>query len=200
MLLNPTAAGATILTDGDSRGSWQVVFAGYGSVTATGSDISTRVRLQPASATSPEQTHAALVVSRANWQDVRLRARVALDEQLRENSAPNPWESGWLVTRYQDPAHFYYLALKTNGWELGKRDPDYPGGQRFLATGSTPRAKVGGSQTVVLQAIGPELTVKINGKTVVTFADDEQPYATGAVGMYSEDAAVGFSRLSVTGV
>lgn len=128
MVLTPTIARAASLSDGDTWGSWRVVFAGYGSVTATGSGNSSRLTLSPAVAATPAETHAALVVSQNAHQDVRLRARVGLDAQLRENSSANPWESGWLVTRYQDPEHFYYLALKTNGWELGKRDPTYPGG------------------------------------------------------------------------
>jgi hypothetical protein len=198
MVLTPTVARAASLSDGDTWGSWRVVFAGYGSVTATGSGNSSRLTLSPAVAATPADTHAALVVSQNAHQDVRLRARVGLDAQLRENSSANPWESGWLVTRYQDPEHFYYLALKTNGWELGKRDPTYPGGQRFLATGSTPRAAVGSAQTAVLQAVGRKLTVKINGTTVASFTDSEKPYKSGAVGLYCEDAAVTFSRISVT--
>lgn len=200
MVLTPTAARADTLTDGDAWGPWQVVFAGYGDVTATGTGASSRLRLAPAVATSPSETHAALVVSLATSEDVRLRARVALDDQLRQNSPANPWETGWLVTRYQDPEHFYYFALKTNGWELGKRDPDYPGGQRFLATGSTPRTSVGSSKTAVLQAVGRKLTVKIDGTTVATFTDTERPYTVGSVGFYCEDAVVTVGRLSVTGL
>lgn len=200
MLITPSVVRAAALTDGDTWGAWNVVFAGYGSVTATGSGSTSKITLAPATASSPEQTHAALVVSTADYDDVRIRTKVTLDEQLRRGSTPNPWESGWLVTRYQDPEHFYYVALKTNGWELGKRDPAYPGGQRFLATGSTPRAKVGSAQTAVLQAVGRKLIVKINRTTVATFTDTERPYTTGRVGMYSEDAVVTFSRISVAGL
>lgn len=200
MLITPSVAKAAVLTDGDTWGAWNVVFAGYGAVTATGTGSTSEITLAPATASSPEQTHAALVVSTADYDDVRIRTKVTLDEQLRRNSTPNPWESGWLVTRYQDPEHFYYVALKTNGWELGKRDPAYPGGQRFLATGNTPRAKVGSTQTVVLQAVGRKLIVKINRTTVASFTDTERPYTTGRVGMYSEDAVVTFSRISVAGL
>lgn len=119
-------AQAATLTDGDTYGSWRVVFAGYGSVTATPS----KSTLQPAVATTADTTHAALVVGTSQT-NVRLKTRVTLNAQLRTGSSANPWKTGWLVTRYQDPEHFYYVALKTNGWELGKRDPAYPGGQRF---------------------------------------------------------------------
>lgn len=184
-------ARAATLTDGGSYGPWNVVFAGYGTVTAT----SSKLTLRPATATAADQTHAALVVGQPQT-DVRLKARVTLNAQLR--TGPNPWETGWVVTRYTDPDHFYYVALKTNGWELGKRDPAYPGGQRFLATGDAPAASVGGSQQVVLTASGAKLTVRIDGEPVATFVDSQRPYRSGAVGFYSEDADVTFDKISVT--
>jgi len=52
----------------------------------------------------------------------------------------------WVVFRYIDDDHFYHLALKPSGWELGKTDPSYPGGQRFLTTGTLPQfTRMGGS-------------------------------------------------------
>ena len=185
-------AQAATLTDGDTYGSWRVVFAGYGSVTATPSKLT----LQPAVATTADTTHAALVVGTSQT-NVRLKTRVTLNAQLRTGSSANPWETGWLVTRYQDPEHFYYVALKTNGWDLGKRDPAYPGGQRFLATGDSPAAEEGASQQVVLTASGNKISVRIDGEAVTTFTDTQRPYRSGAVGFYAEDAAVTFDKISV---
>ncbi|MCU0299211.1 MAG: hypothetical protein MUF33_11950 [Candidatus Nanopelagicales bacterium] len=191
----PSPAQAVTLTDGDRYGPWRVVFAGYGEVVATSNS---RLRLRPAIATAPEQTHAALAVTDATYSSTRIKARVTLNQQLRTGSAPNPWETGWLITRYQDPEHFYYLALKTNGWELGKRDPAYPGGQRFLATGPAPTAREGQSQVAVLIAKGSKLTVRINGNTVTSFSDAETAYTTGSAGVYTEDADVTFDQIAVT--
>lgn len=96
-----------------------------------------------------------------------------------------------------DSAHFYYLALKPSGWELGKRDPAYPGGQRFLATGATPSFPIGTWEHVeVTQATDgnghPTFTVKatVNGipVTLATFTDTERPYLSGKVGNYNEDS------------
>lgn len=193
-----TPARADSLTDGDTYGTWTVAFAGYGSVTASGSGARTSVRLRPAVADDPGKTHAALVLSTSSFTTARFKARVQVDDQLRTGSASNPWETGWLVTRYTDNDHFYYLALKTNGWELGKRDPAYPGGQRFLATGGDPRITVGSAASAQLLAKGNTLTVRINGTTVTRFTDTERPYERGRVGMYCEDADVRFDRLSVT--
>lgn len=191
-------AQAATLTDGQTYGAWNVVFAGYGSVEATGSGSTTSLRLAPKAATAPENTHAALVVSTRSYTGVALKTRVTLNKQLRVNSAANPWETGWLLTRYTDNDHFYYLALKTNGWELGKRDPAYPGGQRFLATGDSPRAAVGSSQTATLRVKGKTLTVTIGGTRVASFTDNERPYTSGKVGFYTEDADVTFDRITTT--
>lgn len=186
-----------VYSDGAVVGNWKVEWAGYGSVTvgAAGSDMT----LAPAPATSEWDTHSALVVStKVVPASATLRATVTTLDQLRENSAPNTWETGWLVFNYTDPEHFYYLALKTNGWELGKRDPAYPGGQRFLATGSTPAAKVGTGQSVVITTANNRMTATISGVRVASFTDRERPYLGGKAGLYTEDAAVKFSALTVT--
>ncbi len=188
-------AAAATLTDGDSYGPWQVVFAGYGDVTATSTS---KLRLRPAAPTNPSETHAALVVTKTVYTSTRVKARVTTNAQLRTGSEPNPWETGWLVARYQDNEHFYYAALKTNGWELGKRDPAFPGGQRFLTSGSTPNARVGQAQVVVLTAKGSKLTLRINGDVVASFTDTATPYSSGAAGLYTEDADVTFDQIAIT--
>ncbi|MGC0404102.1 hypothetical protein RKD27_006746 [Streptomyces sp. SAI-126] len=84
------------------------------------------LRLSPVAAEDPGTTHAGLVVSTASCTDVRYEARTRTLKQLR-SPKPNPWEVPWLVRAYTDPEHFYYVTLKPNGWELGKRDPACPG-------------------------------------------------------------------------
>jgi hypothetical protein len=183
-----------VLTDGDTFGSWQVVFAGYGAVNATNRSLN----LRPAVAEAAESTHAALVVSAEKVS--RISSRVRLNEQLRTTTPANPWETGWLIAGYTDPEHFYYVACKTNGWELGKRDPEYPGGQRFLATGDDPCARLAQATRVQLVHRGPRLIVKINKEVVVTFTDDERAYRSGRAGLYTEDADVTFDRIVMTSV
>lgn len=189
-------------TDGDTFGPWRVVFGGYGTVTSTKSTIS----LAPKSAVAPDLTHAGLVVSQQNFTTTKLTlsAKMTSTAQLRTGSAPNPWEVGWLVWDYQDNDHFTYAIAKPNGWELGKRDPAYPGGQRFLATGSNVTVPVGASATYnvtrTVKTNGTTVTVlKIQGVTVASFTDAERPYTSGAVGFYSEDAAVTLNSLTVKG-
>jgi hypothetical protein len=130
--------------------------------------------------------------------------REALLPELDGHPGINPWEghgnarravrAPWLVWAYTDPEHFYYITLKPNGWELGKRDPAYPGGQRFLATGRT-KYPVGPWYTVRLEQNGADLTVQVGGRRLVAFTDVERPYTGGKVGAYTEDATVEFEGL-----
>lgn len=175
--------------DGSTHGRWLSVFNGHG--TNSGDDDS--LTLSPMPAEDPGTTHAGLVVSTASYTDVRFEARMRTVEQLREPD-PNPWEVPWLVWAYTDPEHFYYVTLKPNGWELGKRDPAYPGGQRFLATGHEKYA-VGDWHDVRVEQRGASVTVMVDGEPLVKYTDAERPYLEGKVGAYTEDATVKFEGL-----
>ncbi|MEV1021536.1 calcium-binding protein [Streptomyces sp. NPDC050264] len=175
--------------DGSTHGRWLSVFNGHG--TNIGDDDA--LSLSPRPAEDPGTTHAGLVVSTASYADVRYEARMRTEKQLREPT-PNPWEVPWLVWAYTDPEHFYYITLKPNGWELGKRDPAYPGGQRFLATGHE-AYPVGDWSDVRVEQRGATMTVTVADQPLVTFTDPERPYNAGRVGAYSEDAAVTFEEL-----
>ena len=155
------------------------------------SDTSQFLSLAPKAANSPAETHAALVVSQAVLSgNFSYSAQVLTDQQLRTGSAANPWETAWLVWDYTDNEHFYYFALKTNGWELGKRDPDYPGGQRFLATGSDVSFALKTWYGFSLTQSGATMTISVDGRQIVSFTDQETSYSGGRVGVYSEDARV----------
>ena len=129
--------------DGSAVGIWQFVFSGYGCSGFVSSNSNTMLFQRPMPPTKSDETHAALVVGPAIAGDFTLQAWTATSRQLRTSGAPNPWEVGWLLWHYGDNFHFYYFIAKPNGWELGKRDPAYPGAQRFLATGSVPSFPIG---------------------------------------------------------
>lgn len=190
-----------VWAEGSTHGVWDVRFNGYGSVRVicVGARGSLALQLRPAPAGAPEETHATLVTTREQYRDGVLTMDARTTRQLRGNGAPNPWEVAWVVFRYVDDEHFYYLALKTNGWELGKRDPAYPGGQRFLGTGSVPQSPAGQWSRVSIIMQAELLSVQIDGIRVVTTADLERPLLTGAIGMYTEDAEVQFDDISFTG-
>lgn len=188
----PRAKTAESWQDGEVHGPWRSVFHGYGSNTGAAD----RLDLAPRAARRPHRTHAGLVVSTARYHGVAYRARLRTAEQLR-TPEPNPWEVAWLVWAYTDPEHFYYLALKPNGWELGKRDPEYRGGQRFLATG-TPVFPVGEWSRVQVRHRGAHVTVAVDGRELVDFTDRERPYPAGSVGAYTEDAHAQFRDIAVS--
>lgn len=176
--------------DGEVHGPWRSVFHGYGSNVGGADELT----LTPRAARRKDRTHACLVVSTARYERLDYSVRMRTVEQLRTPD-PNPWEVAWLVWAYTDPEHFYYLALKPNGWELGKRDPAYRGGQRFLATG-TSSFPVGEWSEVRARQDGPRMTVSVDDRQVVAFTDRERPYPAGSVGAYTEDARVEFRDIA----
>lgn len=151
--------------------------------------------LEPKAAARSEDTHAALVVSRGSFLNVLFGGEVMTITQLRTGSPANEWETAWVVFAYTDNDHFYYLALKTNGWELGKRDPAYVEGQRFLATGPEHASTPGQVAHFEIVQDGGTITVRIDGEPVTTFTDEERPYLSGKIGFYTEDAKVSLTVL-----
>jgi 3-keto-disaccharide hydrolase len=170
---------------------WEVVYDGYGEVDADGGDVS----MAPMTATVPTATHACLVSSRQSYGDLTLTAEVRTVEQLRDGE-PNPWEVGWLLWHYTDPQHFYAVVLKPNGWEISKQVPGAPGGQMFLASGHTPTFAVGEWHSIRVTHHGGDATVWGDGVELGSFSDPE-PYQTGSVALYTEDAHVLFRDVEI---
>jgi hypothetical protein len=231
--------------------NWRVLWRGCDTTCDEAVGEGVHVRADPGGArrivlrsTPPEvagTTRSSLVASTADRVGpMLLEASIRLDEQLR--AEPNPWESGWLFWRLAedrskralqaDPdslcggRHGLYLALKTNGWELGKFGPGYSAGlpgapgsggcQRFLATGRSPRAEPGRTQRVCVLAVDDAVAAWIDGELLVgeggawSDRDDPEPaaagrpqgerrYDAGAVGLYLEDASVSFTDVALFG-
>jgi hypothetical protein len=181
--------------EGTTHGRWRSVFTGFGE-TAILKDITRVLNLAPRAARSVGETHSALVTSIPTFNDLDFTIRLKTVRQLR-NPAPRPWEVAWLLWHFSDNEHFYYLALKPNGWELGKEDPAYEGSQRFLATGSSPVFPVGRWYSVRVKQSGPVVEILVDGKRLVKFTDGENPYSSGQIGLYTEDAEVRFDDIAV---
>ncbi|MEV4438173.1 calcium-binding protein [Streptomyces sp. NPDC049577] len=178
--------------EGSVHGPWRSVFDGHGENIGRPDGLA----LSPKPARQAGETHAGLIVSTTQFTDVDFHAKMRTVAQLR-TPKPNPWEVPWLIWAYNDPEHFYYVTLKPNGWELGKRDPAYPGGQRFLATGpgSFP---VGHTSDVRIAQRGARMEVSVDGKGLVAYEDRERPYLKGNVGVYTEDARVVFTDVTAS--
>ncbi|HVM08553.1 MAG TPA: family 16 glycoside hydrolase [Acidimicrobiales bacterium] len=202
-------------SDGATVGRWLVQYTGYGRVGAATVDGVPALVTRPKASTSPGETHAAMVTTLERFGDIDLTVRTKTSRQLRTGSAPNPWEVGWVVWAHERDERFYYFILKPNGWELGKADdtridpagpqctwPEYrnckyPGAQRFLATGSSPTFPVGAWHDLRVRQVGSTITVWGNGRQLTSFTDTVNPYLSGAVGLYNEDAEAAFASLRI---
>jgi 3-keto-disaccharide hydrolase len=152
--------------------------------------------LSPKAADSADTTHAALLITHKSYSGrISFGGRVQTVKQLRVGSLPNPWECAWLVWNYQDEQHFYYVAIKPSGWEIGKRDPAYPGGQRFLASGQAD-FPIGTWHSFAIAQEGDVIAIRLNGVEIASYADTERPYTHGNLGLYAEDAEVQLDDVS----
>lgn len=189
---------SAVLRDGDTFGKWRVVYSGSLSGLSGPYVKDGYLTLNPDYVSDPATTNATLVVSQASFTgaNLRIESTWVTTAQTRQNSPANPWETGWLVWDYVDPEHFTYLVLKPNGWEIGRRDPAYAGGQRFIATGETLLTPIGQVRTAVVTRTGIDSTVTVDGVPLVSFQVQEGE-TVGAVGLYVEDATAKFDRIRV---
>jgi hypothetical protein len=145
--------------------------------------------LSPQISTRANETHAALALSNTSFSgDITFRGRIQTVRQLRTGSPPNPWECAWIVWNYQGN-HFYYVSLKTNGWEIGKYDRAAKTQQKFLRTGKETYALGVWHEFEITQKEN-EITVRIDGTDIAAFRDEMHPYTSGKLGFYTEDAEV----------
>ena len=181
----------TCFPDGGSFGPWKTVFAGYGCVKASGDGSDTWLHAAPRVVSNANETESALMVGPSFQAPFTFATNVRTVRHTRTGSAPNSWEVAWILWSYTDNDHFYYFYNGPSGWELGKRDPAYPGGQRFLATGSSPLYPIGRTYNIkVTQSASNVITVSVDGRLLATFTDSERPYPVGRIGIYSEDAEI----------
>lgn len=184
--------------DGDTFVSWFVQFAGYGLVGIESDANNKWLRLSPKAMTSAATTSASLVTGPSFKSPFQFEAKLLTVQQLRTGSTPNGWEVAWIVWNYTDNEHFYYFIPKPNGWELGKRDPAYTGGQRFLATGSDTLFPIGKWYDVKIEQDATNtMTVWVDGVKITSFTDLETPYSSGNIALYTEDALINVDDVSV---
>lgn len=188
--------------------SFETVFTGFGTVEID--QAANTVDLTPMMATSPAETHAALVASYEILANVyEISMTVTNNAQLRQNSAPNPWEAPWIVFGYDTATDslgnpdqtFTYLILKPNGYGLELGESLIDDGQNFLWT-STVGAdsyNVGQSYDVTINVNGNVITVTIDGVEKFVFSNTAARTLSlnGKFGFYTEDADVTFSNINV---
>ncbi len=188
----------TCFADGTSFGPWLVAFTGYGCVKTATDAGGSYAEEAPKASVTPAETHASMLLGPQFSGPITYALTIETVAQLRTGSAPNPWEVAWVAWNYTDNTHFYYLALKTNGWELGKEDPAYPGAQRFLASGTNPVYPIGTRYNVrILQDASNVIQVFVDNKLITTFTDTERAYTSGRIAFYNEDAQVRVRSVAV---
>lgn len=174
--------------EGETHGNWTVRYTGFGQVTSDGD----RITLEPRSAADLDVTHGGLVHTTGQCRDANFSMTVNTESQVRQDD-PNVWEVGWVLWNFESDTQFYAVALKPNGWEISKQDPDYEGNQRFLASGDTPTFPVGHDYRVTVTQDDGAMTVSVDGEELDTVTDTQTPYRQGSIGLYTEDARVHFS-------
>ena len=82
--------------------------------------------------------------------EIHSRWDARLDAQSTEDGG-HGWYTHWFFFTDCDITTHYYFALKTNGWEVGKKDNDHDPSeelQEYLATGDTPFTIIGDWHTL----------------------------------------------------
>lgn len=192
----PVASDGQCIADGGVSGFWTNVFSGFGCDSFTTKNGKASISLQPRASSSANETHSALLTGKEFDENAQFSCNVTTLRQLRTNSEPNPWEVGWVIWNYTDNEHFYYFIAKPNGWELGKRDPSFTGGQRFLDTGTEPCFPIGKTYAITVDQSGNTIRVSVDGKQLTRFSDSENPYTAGKIGAYTEDSEVEFDSFA----
>lgn len=112
------------------------------------------------------------------------KLRVRLDAQLSSIS----WYCPWPLLAYLNETTHIYFNLKTNGWEIGKKDNDKDPAlelQEYIAQGSTPKVVIGQWYTIEWWVVPDPsgnlmIRVDVNG-TKIWSGLDNQPWQRGGL-------------------
>jgi hypothetical protein len=204
------------LSDGQCspNGKWKAVYAGYGSMgveraTNTSSTSNYYFFEHPKTSIRYNDTTASLVTTSKAFSDFQMTLDMKTVKQLRQNSPPNPWETAWVFWHYTDEFHYYGLVLKTNGFQIEKKDNNVRCDcEIYLVDVSHPKAKLGQWQTITLRVTNsasgkPHIKVWVNGVKAADFVDKKihQPnspqLSSGYAGLYNEDSLVNFDNVKI---
>ncbi len=203
------------LTDNKTspNGKWFNKYNGFGesgtvavSPSAMVDTNSTVFYEEPKTSTSHNETHAALTLTTQTYDDVEIQLKVKTNEQLRQNSTPNPWEVAWIMWRFQDDWHHYYFILKPNGVELGKKQNENQAEEQiFLYTANEPQLKINEWSIwhIKMSDNHIEIWLKMadgSWQSVVDYYDKTPIVGPGNIGLYTEDAHVQFDDVYITSI
>lgn len=132
--------------------------------------------------------------------DFQLRLTAQNVKQLRTSGPANTWECPWIFFNQHKGSDgidaYNYIAFKTNGLEIGMGFSVV--GQKYLFTTGIVAFPVGVAFTADLKKIGTQLTLLVNGKSILLNNNFSGMYnVPGAMSLYSEDARVLVSQLDL---
>ena len=191
------------------NGKWFNKYSGFGvsgtvkitSLTTT--DNNTVFYEKPKTSINPNETHAALTLTTQSYEDVEMHLRAKTNQQLRQNSTPNPWEVAWVMWRYQDDWHHYYFIFKPNGIELGKKQNENQAEEQiFLYTANEPKLEIDEWNTWYIKMSGNHIEIWLkmedgSWQRVVNYNDNTPIVGPGNIGLYTEDAHVQFDDVYI---
>lgn len=177
-----------------SNENFDVAYDGEGSVTIASQTLT----LAPKAAASNNETHAALVFLKQTLtkpvRDFELTVELETAQQLRQNSAANPWEVFWLFFSYNqnnvnDKTTNYFISKPQYGGELGLAFASV--GQTFLSDYAPAKTDIGERHVFTYRRKGNLFTVVRDGLPFYSYSDSAKLYTMkGAIGFYTEDALV----------
>jgi hypothetical protein len=142
------------------------------------------------------------IKSTKQWGDAKFTFDITTERQV-VTSGVQPWMSAWCLFRHLDKWRHYYIAVKTNGIEFGKKDA--PVGlepqsevekyQKILWTGS-PSTPLGTKRNIVIETKGDNFRITIDG-TMVMNKDDVSSFKSGSFTCYSEGAQSRYQNIKV---
>ncbi len=179
---------------GSTMGTWIVENSGGGNVGVENA-ANKVLFLKPKASISPTESGTALIKSILGLSTVDVSSRVKVVQQLRSSSTPVG--TARIIWHYIDDAHYYYFALKTDGWELGKMEGNNVSGARILSSGSTPQFVPGSWYGIHVTQQQDTMKVYLNDQVITVFTDTQRPYLTGKIALYAKDVYAQFDTVVI---
>ncbi|HET7148806.1 MAG TPA: DUF1080 domain-containing protein [Candidatus Nitrosopolaris sp.] len=198
------------------NGKWTSIFNGFGvsgvkTEAGAGGGKNTPLSnnnkillLSPAISASRKQNHASLVTTTKQFGNFELLINTNTVKQLRVKSTPGPGDAAWVLFRYTDLFHYYWVLLKPTGIELGKKDcntcKDTREGQIFLFTSNKQKLHFGNWSRWDILVIGNHIVVTVDNKKAIDYIDPNMSneLSFGRIGLYSEDALAYFDNVFIS--
>jgi len=185
--------------------NFQVLYTGGGSVNFANGVMD----FYPATAFALTQTHAPLIFLKETQDQPVMNFELIVDvttvAQLRQGSAPNPWEVFWIFFNYtggiSDKATNYYLSKPAPyGNELGVATDRV--GQEFLGSDGNFPTAVGERHVFTYKRKGAKFTVWRDSQMIYNYQDTGGKLLStkGAIAFYCEDAHVQIHSVQYRGL